>query len=453
MPENNFDVIVVGMGPGGDVMAGRLAEAGLSVLGVDAHLVGGECPYYGCIPSKMMIRAGNALAEARRVPALAGSAQVSADYTPVSRRIRDEATTNWDDQIAVDRFESKGGQFVRGRARLTGPRTIQVGDQEFTASRAVVLNTGTSPVVPPVPGLAETPFWTNRDAVRAEAAPASLVVLGGGAIGVEMAQAFARFGSKVDVVERADRLLALEEPEASQVVAEVLRAEGLGVHTSAGVEAVSHSGSGFTVRLPTGSLRAEHLLVATGRTAHLAELGLDALGVDGGQRFVPTDQRMRVVDGVYAIGDITGKGAFTHMSMYQAGIVERDILGEDPDFTAEYHAVPRVTFTDPEVGAVGLTEAQAREAGLDVRTSVTPMSATTRGWIHGPGGDGLIKLVEDAAAGILVGATSVGPNGGEVLSALTVAVHARVPTDRLRRTIFAYPTFHRGLETAVAELH
>nr|WP_090015578.1 NAD(P)/FAD-dependent oxidoreductase [Lentzea albidocapillata] len=448
---STVDVVVIGMGPGGEALAGQLAEAGLSVVGADARLVGGECPYYGCIPSKMMIRAANSLAEARRVPALAGQSQVTPDYAPVAARIRAEATDNWDDQVAVDRFTGKGGRFVRGHGRITGPRTVRIGDEEFTATRAIVLNTGTDPALPPIPGLAGTPYWTNRDAVVAETAPGSLIVLGGGAIGLELAQAFARFGTTVSVVEVADRILPAEEPEAAQVLTDVLTAEGLTLHTGSPTQEVAHDGNAFTVGIAGQELRAERLLVATGRATDLAGLGLATIGLDTDRKFVEPDEHLRIADGVYAIGDITGKGAFTHVSMYQATIAARHILGEDGP-GAEYHAVPRVTFTDPEVGAVGLTEVQARERGIDVRTATTEVPSSARGWIHQTGNDGVIKLVQDADRGVLVGATSVGPHGGEVLSALAVAVHAEVPVDRLKQMIYAYPTFHRAIEDALGQL-
>jgi pyruvate/2-oxoglutarate dehydrogenase complex dihydrolipoamide dehydrogenase (E3) component len=240
----------------------------------------------------------------------------------------------------------------------------------FTARRAVVLNSGTEPVIPPIPGLADTPYWTNREAVAATEAPESLVVIGGGAVGLELAQAFARFGSQVIVLEAARQLLPMEEPEAGGLLTQVLREEGLGVRLAAEVRSVDHSGDTFTIELADGPVRAHRLLVATGRRTDLKALGVDALGCDKGARFLEPDDRMWIADGVYAIGDVTGKGTFTHVSMYQAAIVTREILGR-PGPGAAYHAVPRVTFTDPEVGAVGLTEAQAREHGLAVLIGFT----------------------------------------------------------------------------------
>jgi pyruvate/2-oxoglutarate dehydrogenase complex dihydrolipoamide dehydrogenase (E3) component len=447
------DVVVIGMGPGGEDLAERLAETHLDVVGIDQRLVGGECPYFGCIPSKMMIRAGNALAEGRRIPGLAGESQVTADWAPVAARIRNEATDDWNDQVAVDRFEGKGGHFVRGHGRLTGPKTVAVGDREFEARRAIVLNTGTDPLIPPIPGLAGTPLWTNRDAVQATEVPASLIVLGGGAIGVELAQVFARFGSHVTLVEAAPRLVAVEEPDAGALLAEVFARDGIDVRVGVSATAVRHDGSGFTLDLADGnSLRAEKLLVATGRKVDLGAVGLDTVGIDITAHAVPVDTRMRVAPGIWAIGDMTGKGAFTHISMYQAEIALADILGVDGVTAAEYEALPRVTFTDPEIGSVGLTQAQATAAGINVLVGRAALPSTARGWIHGPGNDGLIRLIADADRGVLVGATTVGPSGGEMLSALVVAVHAAVPLERLRSMIYAYPTFHRGILDAVKDL-
>ncbi|HUJ04757.1 MAG TPA: NAD(P)/FAD-dependent oxidoreductase [Streptosporangiaceae bacterium] len=464
MNAQEFDVIVIGMGPGGEDVAERLAEAGLAVAGVESRLVGGECPYFGCVPSKMMIRAGNLLAEGRRIPGMAGRSDVEPDWAPVAARIRDEATDDWDDTVAADRFTGKGGHLFRGTGRITGPSEVRVtplpdGDGEggedgtvLRARRGIVINTGTAPAIPPIPGLAGTPLWTNREAVKATEVPESLIVLGGGAIGVELAQVFARFGARVTVVEALDRLVSFEEPEASDLLAKVFAGQGIVVRTGSAARQVGHDGAAFAVTLEGGDLlRAERLLVATGRRVDLAGIGVGAVGIDEKARTIPVDDKMRAAPGVWAIGDIVGKGAFTHMSMYHAGIVVADILGT-AHHGAEYHAVPRVTFTDPEIGSVGLTEAQARKQGIEVRVSLTQVPSSTRGWIHKAGNEGFIKLIQDARAGTLVGATSAGPMGGEVLSMLTLAVHARVPVQRLREMIYAYPTFHRAIEPALADL-
>ena len=456
--DRDVDVVVIGMGPGGEHVAGTLARFGLLVAAVEDRLVGGECPYFGCVPSKMMIRAANLVMEGKRVNGMAGAARVDPDWAPVARRIRDEATDDWDDKVAADRFTGKGGILIRGHGRISAPGEVTVtpfrdgaGQVVLRARRGIVINTGTAPAVPPIPGLAGTPFWTNRDAVEAERVPASLVILGGGAVGLELGQVFARFGSQVAVVEGADRLLPMEEPEAGELLARVFGREGIGVHTGQLATGVGHNRSGFRVTLDGGELTGEALLVATGRRTDLAAVGVGAVGIDENLKAIPVDGRLRAAPGVWALGDITGKGAFTHMSMYQAGIVLADILGQ-PGFEAQYHAVPRVTFTDPEVGAVGLTEAQAREEGLDVRVSTAQIPQSARGWIHKAGNDGFIKLVEDAGAGVLIGATSAGPAGGEVLGALVMAVHARVPVRSMRQMIYAYPTFHRAIEDALAVL-
>jgi len=449
------DMVVIGLGPGGEYAAGALAEAGLNVTGVEAHLVGGECPYYGCVPSKMMIRAANLIAETRRVPGMAGASTVTPDWSAVAMRIKDEATDDWNDKVAADRFADKGGHLVRGHGRITAPGQVTVstaeGPRMFAARKGIVINTGTEPAIPPIVGLGGTPYWTNRDIVRAEAVPQSLIVLGGGAIGAELAQVFARFGAAVTVVEALPRLLSFEEPEASMLIERVFMREGIGVCTDAPAERVSHNGVRFTVHLGNEVLTAEQLLVATGRRVDLASLGVAAVGLDEAARAIPTDEWMRAADGVWAIGDVTGHGAFTHMSMYQADIAVRDILGQGGE-SADYRAVPRVTFTDPEIGSVGLTEAQARAAGLRVRTGTTQVPYSARGWIHKAGSDGLIKVIEDVDRGVLVGGTSAGPYGGEVLSALQVAVRAEVPVADLRNMPYAYPTFYRAIEDALRNL-
>ena len=448
------DVIVVGMGPGGEDVAERLAGAGLDVVGVDAELVGGECPYWGCVPSKMMIRAADLLAEARRVPGMAGGADVRPDWAPVALRIRSEATDSWDDAVAVERFEGKGGRFVRGWARLEGPGRVVVGDRVIEAGRAVVIGIGSRAWAPPLAGLAGTPYWTNREAIETEKVPRSLVVLGGGAIGVELAQVFRRFGSEVTVLEAAPHLVPPEEPEAGLLLAEVFGAEGIDVRTGMSVESVRHDGERFAVELSEGEpVVSERLLVAAGRRVDLATLNVASVGIGESARALPVDDRLRVVgtERMWAVGDVTGKGAFTHMSMYQADIVVNDILGREV-VPADYRAVPRVTFTDPEIGSVGLSEGEARHQGLEVRVGRAEIPSSTRGWIHKAGNRGFIKLVEDAGRGVLVGATSVGPWGGEVLGLLTLAVYAEVPTDRLRHMIYAYPTFHRAVEAAVKDL-
>lgn len=446
MSEISCDVVVVGLGPGGEALVARLAAAGVDVVAVEQELVGGECPYWGCIPSKMLIRAANALAEARRIDGLAGSASVTPDFAQVAKRIRDEATDNWDDTVAADRITAAGARLVRGHGRLAGPRRVVVGDETYVAAKGVVLNTGTTAAAPPIPGLAETPFWTNREILRAEAAPASMIVIGGGAIGLELAQGMARFGTEVTVLEVADRILAVEEPEASELIAGVFEAEGIGVHAGISIDAVAHDGEVFHVTCGQVTFEAERLLVAAGRRSRLDDIGLETVEVEAG-RFLTVDDAMQAADGLWAIGDIVGRGAFTHVSMYQSERAARSILGET---LGEYDtSLPRVTFTDPEVGGVGLTEKQARDQGINVRIGQTDLADSSRGFVHGPGNEGLLKLVIDADRDVIVGANSAGPAGGETLAALAFAVRAEIPVATLKNTIYAYPTFWRAIESAL----
>jgi pyruvate/2-oxoglutarate dehydrogenase complex dihydrolipoamide dehydrogenase (E3) component len=441
------------MGPGAEYLAEELAKAGVQVAAVEQRLVGGECPYWGCVPSKMMIRAANLLAEGRRIPGMAGSSVISPSWAPVAQRIRDEATDNWDDTVAVDRFTGLGGTLLRGHARITGPGEVSVGDDVLRARRGIVIGTGTVPAIPPLAGLAQTPFWTNHQAVETEEVPRSLLILGGGAVGAELGQVFARFGSAVTIIEGMPRLLPLEEPEAGDLVGKVFKAGGITVSTGTAAESVTHDGDAFTVRLTDGRQHtADRLLVATGRKTDLVALGVGAIGLDETSRFIEVDDRMEAAPGVWALGDVVGKGAFTHMSMYHARIILGELLGR-PRHPAEYHAVPRVTFTDPEIGSVGLTEVQARERyGDRTATAMTQIPSSSRGWIHKAGNDGFIKLVADSERGFLLGATSAGPTGGEVLGMLTLAVHTRVPVQRLTEMIYAYPTFHRAIEDALSQL-
>ena len=446
------DVIVLGLGVGGEEVANCLAESGLNVVGIESNLVGGECPYFGCIPTKMMIRADDMLAEGRRIPGFAGDSVIKPDWTPVAQRIRTVATDNWDDRVAVERFQGKGGHFVRGAGRLAGPGKVSVNGTTYEAQRGVVIATGTSPAVPPIPGLDRVSYWTNREAVKVEQLPESLVILGGGAIGVELSQVFARFGVKVSIIEGMKRVLAVEEPEASAVLDEVLRRDGIDLVLNARAKSVEPHGDDVTVNLEDGrKLTAQQLLVATGRRANLSDIGLETVGLDPASRLLEPDDHLRLGERLWAIGDVTVSGGFTHMAIYHADIVFNDILGK-PGLGADYRAKPRVTFTDPEVGAAGLTEEQARKKGINVRTGLQKASVTSRGWIHGPGNEGFIKVVEDADRGVLVGATTMGPRGGDLLGLFELAIKLQIPSDELRHLIYAYPTFYRGSGEAVRKL-
>jgi pyruvate/2-oxoglutarate dehydrogenase complex dihydrolipoamide dehydrogenase (E3) component len=443
------DVIVLGVGTCGEDMALRLVAAGLDVIGIEERLVGGECPYFACLPTKAMIRCANLLAEARRADGLVGRVEATGDWARVATRVRDEITGGWDDAGAVSRLEERGGRFVRGRGRLLGHGTVAVGDTTLEARRGIIVATGSRPVIPPIPGLDHVHYWTTRDAVRAASPPASLAILGGGAVGCELAQVFARFGTRVTLLEAADRLLPGEEPEASAAVAAALARDGVNVRCGAQVSEILPRDGGVALALTDDPVvEADRLLLAVGRTANVEGLGAEAAGVDVAPGYVVVDGRMRAGPGVWAVGDVTGRAMVTHVALYQASIAVADVLGREPR-PADYGALPRATFTDPEVGGVGSTEREAREAGLDVDVVVKQVPATFRGWLHAAGGEGLIKLVVDRGSGTLAGATVVGPRGVDVMGMLALAIHASVPIDDLVSMIYPFPTFLGGIGEAL----
>jgi pyruvate/2-oxoglutarate dehydrogenase complex dihydrolipoamide dehydrogenase (E3) component len=349
--------------------------------------------------------------------------------------------------VAVRRLEDAGAVFARGHGVLAGDGRVVVDGTTYTATKGIVINTGTAPAAPPIPGLADTPYWTNRDAVQLTELPSSLVVIGGGAIGCELAQVMALFGVRVTLVEMADRLVALEEPEASEALEKAFADTGIQVLTGASIASVEYADGEFTLDLGDQQLGAEKLLVAAGRRNNLHGLGLEHLGLDPELRVLEADERMRVAEGVWAVGDIVGKGAFTHVSMYQAAVVLNDLLGRDGPW-ADYRAVSRVTFTAPEVASVGLTEKAAQESGIEVITATGDLGG--RAWMTRE--DGVIKLVADREREVLVGGVVVGPAGGEIMSMLELAVHAEVPIATLLHQHFAYPTYHRAYETVLKEL-
>ena len=446
------DLIVIGMGVGGEEVAGRAAEAGMNVLSVERKLIGGECAYWGCIPSKAMVRAGNSVAEAARALGLAGEVSIAPEWAPVAKRVR-EVTANWDDGAAVERSNKKGVTFIRGDARFTGRKEIEVDGRAFKARGGVVVATGSDPTIPPIDGLSDADYWTNREAIEATKAPRSLVVIGTGAVGLELGQVYGRFGTNVTFVEMGDHALPLEEPENGEAIEQVLRAEGMTVHTRTSAKSVTSSHEGVAVELNDGTVvEAERVLVATGRHANLRSLDLDAAELDSSQRSLQVDAHLRAGDGVWAVGDVTGKGAFTHVATYQGRIAVTDILERDHP-GADYSAVPRVTFTDPEVASVGMTAQQAEEAGLPIKIGMAQTSSSSRGWIHGPGAEhGVTKLIADPKRDVLVGASVMGPAAGEVLGILILAIKEKVRIGALRDLIYPFPTFVRGLEDPLRQV-
>jgi dihydrolipoamide dehydrogenase len=443
-----FDVVVIGAGPAGENAAGRCADGGLSVAIVERELVGGECSYWGCIPSKTLIRPGDVIAAARRTPGAAAAVTGTIDVAAALAR-RNELTHNWDDTDSLPWLEQEHITLVRGAACLTGVRTVEVvaadgSSQALEARRAVVIATGSETVMPPIPGLADAQAWDNRDATSAKEIPRRLLVLGGGAIGTELAQAFRRLGSaEVTLVDGGARLLEHEEPFAGAEVSKAFAAEGITVLTGTRVEAVERDPKSGAVRATLGDgrvIEADELLVAVGRQPATTELGLESVGLEPGKDIEVDDQlRATGVGGgwLYAVGDCTGRALLTHMGKYQARIVGDVILGKDAHAT---NVVPRVTFTDPQVAAVGATEAEAREQGLDVRVVTFPTGDVGGASVLGTDIRGTSQLVVDEKRRVVVGATFTGPGVQELLHSATIAIVGKVPLDVLWHAVPSFPT-------------
>ncbi|HEY3701739.1 MAG TPA: NAD(P)/FAD-dependent oxidoreductase, partial [Acidimicrobiales bacterium] len=442
---------------------GRCTDAGLRTAVVERELVGGECSYWACMPSKTLLRPGQVLAAARRVP---GAAQAVTGALDTSEALawRDWMTDGWDDKSQVRWLDGVGATLVRGRGRLAGERRVEVeapdgSRRRLSATRAVILATGSTPVVPPIEGLRDIRTWDNRDVTSAKRVPDRLLVLGGGAVGVEMAQAWRRLGStEVTVVEAADRLVPNEEPFAGEQLTAAFAAERINVVTGAKMVAARREADDapVTATLEDGrAITADEILVAVGRRPNTADLGLDTVGLEPG-RPVPVDDTLcapAVPNAwLYAIGDVNGRALFTHMGKYHARIAVDAILGRQISSVADHGAVPRVTFTDPQVASVGLTEAQARDQGLDVRAVRIPLQSTAASVIAGEGVAGTAQLVIDGSRQVVVGATFTGPDIDGILHSATVAIVGEVPMDRLGHAVAAFPSMSEvWLELCLAD--
>jgi pyruvate/2-oxoglutarate dehydrogenase complex dihydrolipoamide dehydrogenase (E3) component len=453
-----FDVVCLGGGVAGEAIASGLQGSGLTLAVVERELVGGECPYWGCVPSKTLLRSGETLSEAARARSLAASrVEWTVDFPKVSKRVLWMAR-NLDDSRPAAAIEATGARLLRGEGTVTDRRTVTVAGEQLVARRALVIANGSTAALPPIPGLDSVEYWTNRQATIPDQLPASLAILGGGAIGLELAQAFARLGSKVTVIEANATFLGLEEPEAGAALRPHLEADGILVMTgdpcvgvaSRSIVGPPHQRSAVVLHLKSGAMvRADRLLVATGRRANATAWS--------GAGFAQTDRGWLKVDpatleaqpGVFGAGDVTGLGGFTHLAYYHGQVIARRLRGVEA--TADHTAVPRVTFTDPEVASVGLSEAAARARGIDVVVATADPAQSARGYIH-DFHRGALKLVADRARRVLVGATLVTPRAGEIIGELVLAIKLGVPLDTLADVIHPFPAFNRILGASLGEL-
>jgi pyruvate/2-oxoglutarate dehydrogenase complex dihydrolipoamide dehydrogenase (E3) component len=442
-----FDAVILGAGPAGEVALNTLAGAGLRLALVENELIGGECTNWGCIPSKTLLRPPDLKGESTRaagVPTPALGWPELSDY-------RDYMVSNHDDSKRVAGYEQRGVTVLKQRGEVNGPGRVDVGSRTLETD-AILVATGADAVIPPIPGLAEAGYWTNREVTALTELPRSAVFIGGGVVAVELGQFLLRFGVEVTIVQGPPHLADREEPEVGQLLEQILADDGADLRLGRRAVGVRVENGERVVELDDGSeARGEHVVVATGRRPRTQGIGLETVGVEPGPRGIAIDERCRAGEGVWAIGDVTGLAMFTHVAKYQARIAAADILGKPA--CADYRAVPRVVFTDPEVAAVGMSEAAAREAGIDVAAATIDLpTSIARPYTYEQEPRGKLGVVADRERGVLVGAWIVGPLAGEWIHQAVLAIRAEVPIAILLDTIPQFPTFSEAFGYALRAL-
>ena len=444
-----FDAIVIGMGPGGEVAASRLLAAGKRVAVIERELIGGECGYWACIPSKTLLRPPEALGEADRAAGVDG-ARLDWEAT---RAYRDQMIRHLDDRKQVDGYARHGATVIKATARITGPGTVDADGRTLTADD-IVIATGSAAALPPVDGLDTVPTWTNREATTLSEIPGRVVMLGGSAVGTELGQFLHRYGAQVAIVERSATLLSREERRVGEILGERMRADGIDVRTGSTATAARRDGNDTVVVLDDGTeLRCDVVVVGAGRTPRTADLGLDTVGIALGEKgAISVDGHCRAAAGIWAIGDVTAVMPFTHVAKYQARIVADTILGKTPR-PAHYDGIPRVVFTDPEVAAVGLTRAQADQQ--DLATTSVELDLThvlARPWTYEQNPQGHLGLLANTDQGVLLGAWAVAPQAGEWIHQAALAIRTRTPIEVLLDQVAQFPTYSEGFHTALEQL-
>ena len=447
---DRFDVAILGAGPGGEHAAYALIDAGKRVLLVERELIGGECSNWACIPSKTLLRPTEVRGESQRA---AGVDAAALDW-PALDRYRDYMTSAGDDAARVKGYVELGATVVKGSGRLAGPGALEVDGQRYEAEQ-ILICTGSEPAIPPVQGLTESGYWTNREATALHELPTGAVIIGGGPVGIELGQFLRRFGAEVSLVQGADRLADREDPRVSELLAASLSRDGVTVRTGVHAQRVTVQGSERVVALDDGSsVRGEVVVVAAGRRPRSHDIGLETIGVspDPERPGVPIDEHCRVADGVWAAGDCTGVMLFTHLAKYQARVAIADMAGRP--VAADYRAIPRVIFTDPEVGAVGMTEAQARDAGHDVAVATLdlPSGGVARSYTYEQDPRGELGIVFDREARVMLGAWAVAPQAGEWIHEAVLAIRARIPYEVLIDTVPQFPSFSEAYLLALLQL-